>query len=70
MNANMLMAEIKLKGFRMKEFLLAIQMPRATWSKKIRGITEFSRAELNAIINALSLNDEKVMDIFLNNKVA
>lgn len=70
MNANMLMSEIKLKGFKMKEFLLVIQMPRATWSKKIRGITEFSRAEMNSIIKALNLNDERVMAIFFNNKVA
>ena len=54
----------------MKEFLLLIQMPKATWSKKIRGITEFSRAEINSIIKALKLNDEKVMSIFFDNKVA
>lgn len=70
MNSNMLLAEIKLQGLSMKEFLLLIQMPKATWSKKIRGITEFSRAEINSIIKALKLNDEKVMSIFFDNKVA
>ena len=70
MNPNMLLAEIKLKGLSMKEFLLSIQMPKATWSKKIRGITEFSRAEINSIIKILKLNDEKVMSIFFDNKVA
>ena len=70
MNPNMLLAEIKLQGLSMKEFLLSIQMPKATWSKKIRGITEFSRAEINTIIKILKLNDEKVMSIFFDNKVA
>lgn len=43
MNSNMLMAEIKLNGLKMKDFLLKIQMPKGTWSKKIRGITEKKR---------------------------
>lgn len=65
MNSNMLMAEIKLNGLKMKDFLLKIQMPKGTWSKKIRGITEFSRSEMNEIIKVLHLSDEKVMAIFL-----
>lgn len=69
MNSNMLMAEIKLNGLKMKDFLLKIQMPKGTWSKKIRGITEFSRSEMNEIIKVLHLSDEKVMAIFLPRKI-
>lgn len=69
MNSNMLMAEIKLNGLKMKDFLLKIQMPKGTWSKKIRGITEFSRSEMNEIIKVLHLSDEKVMAIFLPRKL-
>lgn len=64
MNANMLLAEIKLKGLSMSNFLEAIKMPKATWSKKIRGVTEFHRDEIKKIIAVLELNDEKAMTIF------
>lgn len=70
MNSNMLMAEIKLNGLKMKDFLLKIQMPKGTWSKKIRCITEFSRPEIKKIIKVLHLSDEKVMAIFFNSKVS
>lgn len=52
MNGNLLMAEIKLHGYTMNDFLLKIQMPRSTWSKKMRGMSEFTRAEMIKIINA------------------
>lgn len=45
-------------------------MPKGTWSKKIRGITEFSRSEMNEIIKVLHLSDEKVMAIFFTSKVS
>lgn len=66
MNSNMLLAEIKLKGFSMAEFLEAIKMPKGTWSKKIRGITEFHRDEMQSIIKVLQLDDSKVVSIFFN----
>ena len=69
MNSNMLMAEIKLNGLKMKDFLLKIQKQKGTWSKKIRGITEFSRSKMNEIIKVLHLADEKVMAIFLPQKL-
>ena len=70
MNSNMLMAEIKLNGLKMKDFLLKIQMPKGTWSKKIRGITEFRRSEMNEIIKVLHLSGEKVMAIFFTSKAS
>lgn len=70
MNSNMLLAEIKLKGFSMADFLDEIQMPKGTWSKKIRGITEFHRDEIQAIIKALDLSDAKVVSIFFTHKVS
>lgn len=70
MNSNMLMAEIKLNGLKMKDFLLKIQMRKGTWSKKIRGITEFRRSEMDEIIKVLHLSAEKVMAIFFTSKVS
>lgn len=64
MNTNLLMAEIKLKGLSMKEFLVKIQMPRSTWSKKLRGLNEFTLGEIKAITYALSLSKDKIIDIF------
>ena len=70
MNSNMLLAEIKLNGLKMKDFLLKIQMYKGTWSKKIRGISDFRRSEMNKIIKVLHLSDEKVMAIFFTSKAS
>lgn len=70
MNGNLLMAEIKLHGYTMNDFLLKIQMPRSTWSKKMRGMSEFTRAEMIKIINALQLSPEQIMAIFFCVKVS
>ncbi len=70
MNANKLLALIKLKGFSMTDFLGAIQMPSSTWSKKIRGLSEFTRAEICSIIRVLDMSTYEVMDIFFNRKVS
>lgn len=70
MNPNALLALIKLRGFSMNNFLTAIQMPSSTWSKKIRGISEFTRADICSIIHVLAMNNEEVMDIFFNQKVS
>lgn len=68
MNSNKLLALIKLRGFSMSQFLGMIQMPRSTWSKKIRGLSEFTRSEMTAIIRALNMNTEEVMTIFFDKK--
>ncbi len=68
MDSNKLLAFIKLKGFQMTRFLELIQMPSSTWSKKIRGISEFTRAEIYTIISVLGLTNEEVMDIFFTQK--
>lgn len=70
MDSNKLLAFIKLKGFQMSKFLELIQMPSSTWSKKIRGISEFTRAEICAIISILKLTNQEVMDIFFTHKVS
>ena len=70
MNPNRLLAIIKLRGYYMSNFLVAIQMPPSTWSKKIRGLSEFNRAEICSIIQTLTLNTSEVMDIFFNPRVS
>ena len=70
LNTPMLLAEIKLKGLSMGEFLKRIQMLRGTWSKKINGRSEFKQSEINDIISVLGLSDEKTMSIFFKAKVS
>ena len=70
MDSNKLLALIKLRGLTMTEFLIAIQMPKSTWSKKIRGISEFTRAEICTIIHVLRMDTNDVMSIFFVNKVS
>jgi hypothetical protein len=66
----MLLAEIKLKGLSMGEFLKRIQMLRGTWSKKINGVSEFKQSEINEIILVLGLSNEKIISIFFNQGVS
>ena len=70
MDSNKLLALIKLRGFTMTEFLISIQMPKSTWSKKIRGVSEFTRAEICTIIHVLQMNTADVMSIFFVKKVS
>ena len=64
LNTSMLLAEIKLKGMSMGEFLKQIQMLRGTWSKKINGVSEFKQSEINDIMSVLDLSHEKTI-VFL-----
>lgn len=70
MNKSMLLAEIKLQGLSMGEFLKRIQMLRGTWSKKLNGVSEFKQSEINEIISVLGLSDEKTISIFFSEKVS
>lgn len=64
LNTSMLLAEIKLKGMSMGEFLKQIQMLRGTWSKKINGVSEFKQSEINDIMSVSDLSHEKTI-VFL-----
>lgn len=70
MNGNLLAAEIKLHGLSMNDFLRRIGMPRSTWSKKIRGMSEFTRAEMIKIVDVLHLTPDQIMAIFFCRKVS
>ena len=70
LNTSMLLAEIKLKGMSMGEFLKQIQMLRGTWSKKINGVSEFKQSEINDIMSVLDLSHEKTIAIFFSPKVS
>lgn len=70
MNTLELIATIKLEGLTMKAFLKKIGMSSSTWSKKIRGMSEFTRAEIQKIIQVLNLNEAKTMSIFFSVKVS
>ena len=66
MNSNMLLGKIKEAGYSMSDFLTFVNIPASTWSKKIRGITEFNRDEIQRIVKFLSLSNDELVDIFFN----
>lgn len=70
MNRNLLLAKIKEQGLLMGDFLALLDMPKSTWSKKIRGINEFNRFEMQRIIDILNLDKQDVFDIFFGKLVS
>ena len=52
----------------MRDFLMEIHMSKSSWSKKIRGLTEFKLQEIKIIANVLSLSDEQIIEIFFAQK--
>lgn len=68
MDNNKLYSVIKLRGYTMKDFLMEIHMSKSSWSKKIRGLTEFKLQEIKIIANVLSLSDEQIIEIFFAQK--
>jgi predicted transcriptional regulator len=64
MDSNLLLAAVRKSGMTMHDFLDIINMPSSTWSKKIRGLTEFNRAEIQAIVSCLGLSEQDTFTIF------
>jgi predicted transcriptional regulator len=66
MNSNLLKGEAVAKGFTLKELSDKAEIKIITLYRKLRGLGEFNRAEIERIINVLDLTDEKTMEIFFN----
>lgn len=64
MNANKLRGEIVAKGYSLKEFSDIVGIKRTALYRKLNGITEFDRAEIERIVIALDLTAEQTGDIF------
>lgn len=70
MNADLLLAKIKEEDLSIDSFLQSIHMPTSVWDKKIQGLNEFDREEMQRIIARLSLKDMDVMIIFFDQNVS
>ena len=64
MNANKLRGEIIARGYTIKQFSDIVGIKRTALYRKLNGITEFDRAEIERIVIALDLTAEQTGDIF------
>lgn len=60
--------EMKSKGVTVEELCKAIGMSKAAYYRKLNGRTEFTRGEIQKMIDFLNLEDP--MDIFFTPKVS
>lgn len=67
---SMLKAVIISKNMTMKQFAEKLGISRATLWRKTKNPNIFTRAEIKAAANILSLDGADVMDIFFNEKVS
>lgn len=70
LNADLLLAKIKEEDLSIDSFLQSIHMPVSVWNKKIQGLNEFDREEMQRIIASLALKDIDVMVIFFDQNVS
>lgn len=60
--------EMKSKGVTVEELCKAIGMSKAAYYRKLKGRTEFTRGEIQKMIDFLNLEDP--MDIFITTNVS
>lgn len=64
MKANVLKAKIVEKGLTIGEFCTMVGFVRSTFDRKLAGVSEFDRNEIEQIMHALDLNAEEIRNIF------
>ena len=70
MDCNKLKGKIIEKGYSMKSFSSAVGISSVSLYRKMKGIREFDRNEIEKIVELLSLENEQIVDIFFNKKVS
>lgn len=70
MNSNLLRGEIIAKGYTVLDFVGELGIFKSTFYRKLKGESEFTANEIKTIRTLLSLSDEKLMNIFFNQKVS
>lgn len=70
MKKDELRGRIVAKGMNIDSFCRKIGMKRVTFDRRMRGDTEFTRDEIEAIAEALDLLPADMCDIFFTNLVA
>ena len=70
MNSKLLKAQIIMCGKKMNDVANELGISKTAFYRKLKGETEFTRHEIEVIINYLGLTIEKAVDIFFGEKVA
>lgn len=70
MNSKLLKAQIIMCGKKMNDVAKELGISKTAFYRKLKGETEFTRHEIEVIINYLGLTIEKAVDIFFSEKVA
>ncbi len=70
MDCNKLKGKIIEKGYSMKSFSSAVGISAVSLYRKMKGIREFDRDEIEKIVELLSLENEQIVEIFFNKKVS
>lgn len=66
LNKNELQAEMKRKGYNYATVAKALGISENAFWRKINGSNDFTLTEIQELSRLLELNQEKIMDIFLN----
>jgi len=67
LNANLLKSKMVLKEMTTEAISKEMDITKSTFYKKLRGTTEFTRAEILTIAKVLELRDKDIMNIFFEN---
>lgn len=70
METNLLKSKMVLAGKSPKDLCRAAGIGESTFYKKMRGISDFTKLEIEAIAREVGLNRSEVMDIFFPDMVA
>lgn len=70
MNTVLLKSQIVLHNKKMMDVANKLQISKSALYRKLKGNTEFTRSEIETLINYLGLSVETAMEIFFNEKVS
>lgn len=70
LSVNELRAEIARRGETVKSVSCKMGMDRATFYRKMRGVSDFTRAEIQKLVYILGLSNTAAMKIFFADDVA
>lgn len=70
MDTKLLKSKMVLAGKRPKDLCEAAGIGESTFYKKLKGISDFTKPEIEAIAKEIGLNRTEVMDIFFSDLVA
>lgn len=70
MNTKLLKSKMILAGKKPKELCKAAGFGESTFYKKLKGVSDFTKPEIEAIAREIGLTRSDVMDIFFNDTVA